>query len=254
MKRYLLSVLAVLILSCFLISCNPEAEGGKGDDTPAIAGTWTYTEKKSEVATYTWDLTLNADGSFTMDEKYNGDPSQTHKGTFSADGTKWVGTVTNILDFFPLDSYTSEHPSYAFKDAVDESHWKLGFSVECEDPLDYEDTYEWDAEKQIYYKEQSVVPERSEYWFHKFGASSYEYNSTNITKDGSDNEMYKMEIVFMAKGEFMDPIEPAATKLFAKFYDFDMGKCSWKITSSYKKDGDTLSFYWQGSEKTFTKK
>ena len=253
MKRNLLIMLMVLLLSCFLISCNPEAEGGKGDDTPAIAGTWTCTEKKSEVATYTWDLTINADGSFTMDEKFNGDPSQTHKGTFSADGSKWVGTVTNILDFFPLDSYTSEHPSYAFKDAVDESHWKLGFSVECEDPLDYEDTYEWDAEKQIYYKEQSVVPERSAYWFHKFGASSYEYNSTNITKDGSD-EMYKMEIVFMAKGEFMDPIEPAATKLFAKFYDFDMGKCSWKITSSYKKDGDTLSFYWLGSEKTFTKK
>ncbi|MBR0520359.1 MAG: hypothetical protein IJJ95_03385, partial [Spirochaetales bacterium] len=62
------------------------------------------------MATYTWDLTLNADGSFTMDEKYNGYPSQTHKGTFSADGSKWVGTVTNILDFFPLDSYTSEHP------------------------------------------------------------------------------------------------------------------------------------------------
>ena len=253
MKRNLLIMLMVLLLSCFLISCNPEAEGGKGDDTPAIAGTWTCTEKKSEVATYTWDLTLNADGSFTMDEKYNGDPSQTHKGTFSADGSKWVGTVTNILDFFPLDSYTSEHPNYAFKDA-DETHWKLGFSVECEDPLDYEDTYDWDAEKQIYYKEQSVVPERSAYWFHKFGASSYEYNSTNITKDESDNEMYKMEIVFMAKGEFMDPIEPAATKLFAKFYDFDMGKCSWKITSSYKEDGDTLSFYWLGSEKTFTKK
>ena len=248
MKRYLLIVLAVLLLSCFLISCNPEAEDVRRTD-PAIVGTWTCTS-----GDFTWNLTLNDDGTYIMDETDEGDPYQTHKGTFSADGSKWVGTVTNILDFFPLDSYTSEHPSYAFKDAVDESHWKLGFSVECEDPLDYENTYEWDAEKQIYYKEQSVVPKRSEYCFHKFGASSYEYNSTNITKDESDNEMYKMEIVFMAKGEFMDPIEPAATKLFAKFYDFDMGKCSWKITSSYKKDGDTLTFYWQGSEKTFTKK
>ena len=248
MKRYLLIVLAVILLSCFLISCNPEAEDVKRID-PAIVGTWTCTS-----GDFTWNLTLNDDGTYIMDETDEGDPSQTHKGTYSADGAKWVGTVTNILEFFPLDTYTSEHPSYAFRDAVDESHWKLGFSVECEDPLDYEDTYEWDAEKQIYYKEQSVVPERSAYWFHKFGATSYEYNSTNITKDESDNEMYKMEIVFMAKGEFMDPIEPAATKLFAKFYDFDMGKCSWKITSSYKKDGDTLTFYWQGSKKTFTKK
>ena len=250
MKRYLLIMLAVLLLSCFLISCDQEAESGKTLD-PAIAGTWTCTEKKSEVATYTWDLTLNADGSFTMDEKYNGDPSQTHKGTFSADGAKWVGTVTNILDFFPLDSYTSEHPSYAFRDA-DGTHWKLGFSDKCEDPLDYENTYDWDADKKYYFIEKKDDPERYEYWYHKFGDTSYEYNSTNITKDGG-NEKYKMEIVFLSKGEFMDPI-PAATKLFAKFYDFDMGKCSWKITSSYKKDGDTLSFYWQGSEKTFTKK
>lgn len=248
MKRYLLIVLAVILLSCFLISCNPEAEDVKRID-PAIVGTWTCTS-----GDFTWNLTLNDDGTYIMDETDDeGYPSQTHKGTYSADGAKWVGTVTNILEFFPLDTYTSEHPNYAFKDA-DETHWKLGFSEECEDPLYYEDTYDWDAEKQIYYKEQSVVPERSAYWFHKFGATSYEYNSTNITKDESDNEMYKMEIVFMAKGEFMDPIEPAATKLFAKFYDFDKNKCSWKITSSYKKDGDTLSFYWLGSEKTFTKK
>ena len=63
----------VLLLSCFLISCNPEAEDVRRTD-PAIVGTWTCTEVKSPVATYTWDLTINADGSFIMDEKYNGDP------------------------------------------------------------------------------------------------------------------------------------------------------------------------------------
>ena len=131
MKRYLLIVLAVILLSCFLISCNPEAEDVKRID-PAIVGTWTCTS-----GDFTWNLTLNDDGTYIMDETDDeGYPSQTHKGTYSADGAKWVGTVTNILEFFPLDTYTSEHPNYAFKDA-DETHWKLGFSEECEDPLYY---------------------------------------------------------------------------------------------------------------------
>lgn len=250
MKRNLLIMLAVLLLSCFLISCNPEAEDVKRTD-PAIVGTWTCTEVKSPVATYTWDLTLNADGSFTMDEKYNGDPSQTHKGTFSADGSKWVGTVTNILDFFPLDSYTSEHPSYGFRDAVDESHWKLEFNDELENPESYKNTYEWDASNQRYLLEENTD---SKYYcdYYKIGDTSYEENTTNITKDGSGNEKYKMEMIFIAKAEAFE--DPSADKVFSKVYDFDMGKCSWTITSSYKKDGDALTFYWLGSEKTFTKK
>ena len=251
MKRYLLIVLAVILLSCFLISCDPEAEDVRRTD-PAIVGTWTCTEKKSEVATYTWDFTLNADGSFTMDEKYNEDPPQTDTGTWCTEGDKWVGTFTNLEDFFECyKPYTSEHPCYVFREA-DETHWKLGFSEKCENPEYYDNTYEWDADKQIYFIRQSVVPERSEYWYHKFRDTSYEYNSTGITKDGSGNEKYKMEMVFIAKAEAYT--DPSADKVFEKFYDFDTGKCSCKVTSSYKKDGDTLSFYWLGSEKTFTKK
>ena len=247
MKRYLLIVLAVILLSCFLISCDPEAEDVRRTD-PAIVGTWTCTS-----GDFTWNLTLNDDGTYIMDELFNEepDPSQTHKGTYSADGAKWVGTVTNILEFFPLDTYTSEHPSYAFRDAVDESHWKLAFSVECEDPLYYEDTYDWDASNQRYLLEESTD---SKYYcdYYKIGDTSYEENTTNITKDGSGNEKYKMEMIFIAKAEAFE--DPSADKVFAKVYDFDMGKCSWTIISSYKKDGDALTFYWLGSEKTFTKK
>ena len=252
MKRYLLMMLAVLLLSCFLISCDQESEGGKSLD-PAISGTWTCSEERKPGVTYTWNLTIKSDGTYVMEELYNGDPSQTHKGTYSADGAKWIGTVTNLSDFFKLD-YTGEHPRYVFRDAVDETHWKLGFSDECEDPLDYENTYSWDATRKIYYIEQSLVPGRYEYWYHKFGDASYEYKSTDITKDGSGNEKYRMEIVFPAKAKAMDPEPPAATKLFEKLYDYDTGKCSWTIASSYKKDGDKLSFYWLGSEKTFTRK
>ena len=242
-------MLMVLLLSCFLISCNPEAEDVRRTD-PAIVGTWTCTEVKSPVATYTWDLTINADGSFIMDEKYNGDPSQTHKGTFSADGAKWVGTVTNLSDFYTF--YTSDDPCYIFKYEVDATHWKLGFSVECEDPEYYKNTYEWDASNQRYLLEEKTD---LKYYcdYYKIRDTSYEENTTNITKDGSGNEMYKMEVVLLAKAEAVAKT-PAADKVFAKYYDYDTSKCSWTITSSYKKDGDTLSFYWLGSEKTFTKK
>lgn len=250
MKRYLLIVLAVILLSCFLISCNPEAEDVKRID-PAIVGTWTCTEEKSPVATYTWNLTLKNDGTYIMEELYNGDPSQTDTGKCWNEGNKWVCTFTNLEDFFPYyKPYTSEHPCYVFRDA-DETHWKLGFSEKCENPLDYDNTYDWDDEKKIYYIEQNDA-ERHEYWYHKFGDASYEFSSTGITKDESDNEMYRMEIVFIAKAEAYT--DPSANKVFEKFYDFDTGKCSCKVTSSYKKDGDTLTLYWQGSEKTFTKK
>lgn len=85
------------------------------------------------------------------------------------------------------------------------------------------------------------------------GATSYEYNSTGITKDGSGNEMYNMTIVLVAKALAVEKTQ-SAQKVFAKYYDYDISKCSWKISSSYKKTGDTLSLYWLGSEHTFTKK
>ena len=247
MKRCLLIAVAVLLLSCFLISCKEDVKSNDSE----IVGTWTCTEVKSPVATYTWNLTLKNDGTYTMEELYNGDFSQKHEGEYSADGAKWVGTVTNISDFFTF--YTSDKPCYVFEDTVDETHRKLGFSEKCEDPLDYENTYDWDAEKKIYSKEQSVVSGRHEYWSHKFGATSYEYNSTGITKDGSGNEMYNMAIVLVAKAQAVEKTQ-SAQKVFAKYYDYDISKCSWKMTSSYKKTGDTLSLYWLGSEHTFTKK
>lgn len=252
MKRYLLIVLAVVLSSCFLISCNPEAEDVRRTD-PAIVGTWTCTEEKSPGATYTWNLTINNDGTYIMDELFNEepDPSQTHKGTYSADGSKWVGTVTNISEFEPIYTYTSEHPCYGFRNKEDDTHWKLEFNDELENPESYKNTYEWDASNQRYLLEENTD---SKYYcdYYKIGDTSYEENTTNITKDESGNEKYKMEMIYIAKAEAFE--DPSADKVFAKIYDFYKDKCSWKITSSYKKDGDTLSFYWLGSEKTFTKK
>lgn len=252
MKRYLLIVLAVILLSCFLISCNPEAEGGKGDDTPAIVGTWTCSKEISPGVTYTWTLKLNEDGSYTMDEAQNGDPVQNFIGTYSTEGDKWKGTVTNLADF--LNDYTSDHPCFIFREIVDETHRKLAFSNDCEDPdPDYYDEYGWDATKEIYFIEDSLDPEHYDYWYYKVGDTSYEYISTYIKKDESGNEVFKEEMVVLAKAEPVDPT-PEVTKVFAKFYEYDFKNSTENLTASYTFEDDSLSLNWLGSERTFTKK
>ena len=241
MKRYLLIVLAVLILSCFLIACDQD-KGGKGDDISAIIGTWTCSEGGT-----TWNLKFNADGSYTIAD---GDNVESFEGKYSLEGNKWIGTVTNLSDFFTF--YTSDDPCYAFRVIVDDTHRKLAFSDVYEDPVDYND-YNWDDTKKIYYYEESAA-EYHDYWYYKIVDTSYEYNSTSISKDGSGNEVYKVEIHMLAKAELMPSDPPTAENVFAKFYDYDTSKCSEKLTISYKLDGNTLTLWWLGTERSFTRK
>ena len=243
MKRYLLIVLAVLILSCFLIACDPNAGDDKSDDPSPIVGAWTC-----NVGGTTWNLKFNADGSYTIAD---GDNVESFEGKYSLEGNKWIGTVTNLSDFFPF--YTSDDPCYAYRDEVDATHWKLAFDEVFEDPLDYRNTYEWDADKQIYFIDESVDPDHYDYESFKIGDTSYEYNSTTIRKDGSGNEMYKLEITMIAKAESVAKTA-AVEKVFAKFYDYDTSKSYEKLTVSYKLDGDTLTFWWLGTERNFTRK
>lgn len=137
---------------------------------------------------------------------------------------------------------------------MDDTHRNLAFSevYADPDPDDYNE-YNWDDTKKIYYFEENTA-KYHDYWYYKIEDTSYEYNSTSISKDGSGNEVYKLEILMLAKAELIPSDPPAPEHVFAKFYDYDTSKSYEKLTVSYKLDGDTLTFWWFGTERKFTRK
>ena len=223
--------LAVLLVSCLFVSCDPEGNGGGNVAPENLVGTWKYTRVIGP-DTDVWTIVMGAEGDFVYSVTHNGALADTNSGTYSTSGGYWIGNVITDPAYAPyvgdvymyVEDNDSTHKYFAY-DTTEATPDPTGF-LNCT----------WDGDNTLTYASGNSC---SVYEISSLASpATVQYSWTWTNKDGSGNILSKEETSWTADATPLTNV----SKEIGKYHNQTMTKAT--ITNKYSCSGDSLVMYW----------
>jgi hypothetical protein len=226
MKKVFILLLAALLITCLLVSCDPDEETDTLNDE--LKGTWVcypyFTDFKLEFDGY---------GNFSYEKKEEGNIVAQFSGTYSLDGS-YI-----IFDVKQQSLYSPDHPMYVFlHNEADDVYLAMS---DTDSNLPYAENhdkyYKCDVEESTY-----SFSREDGTWVHTFNTSSSSLNQKHTdTYKPEDTLLYKLETELDAEANYT---ENPAPNWYVKWYDESYFK--YRITSQYPLADGYLTTYIDG--------
>lgn len=220
MKRVLFLLLAALLITCLLVSCDPDDELDMEPDE--LKGTWVCYPDFLD-----FKLEFDGFGNFSYEKKEEGNIVAQFSGTYSLDGSYIIFEIKN------QSKYTEEHPMHTFMHTDGPDVYLASNEADSFTYYSHEDYYnKFEKEGSTYSysgKDETII--------YTFDTSSLSFKNTDTWKP-EDTLLYKLETELNAKAEYTENLEP---DWYVKWYDESYSK--YRITSQYTLADGYLTTY-----------